>query len=104
MTDSPDGRITMAVLGVKIDTLEQKVDAIHADQTRLWTAHVELHQDQEQRIRYLEQRCHEEQPVLQRLREVEAEQARQKERMGIIAVGQGIYTTVAAFLASFFKS
>ncbi len=110
-TTNRNSRVTMAVLGVKLDNLDSKVDDVRTDlgkkiddvrtdQERLWETHVVLHREQEVRIRYLEKHCHDDTPVMARLRNIETEQARQKERLGIWAAGQGLYTTVAAILAA----
>jgi len=77
MPDTENGRVTLAVLGEKLDHIEALLSA-HIDDDRAW------HQDHEKRIRHLETRI------------VTVEQKQKG-----IAVGQSIFTAVAATIAGF---
>jgi hypothetical protein len=71
-------RVTMAVLGTKIDHLGEKIDGHAAQQDKLWTAHLQVHTDQEGRIRQLEACAHKEQPLAEKVSTLEKWQEGQK--------------------------
>ena len=80
-----NGRTTMATLGVKVDYMRDDIQEIK----KLLKEHCES----EERWR---------DALSTRVRSVEAEQARQKERLSIWAAGQAIWTAIAAVIAGVF--
>ena len=95
-------RVTMAVLGYKMDNLKEEVAAISATQEKLWVAHVELHTDQEQRMRHLERMGHMPDPCQERIRAVELDQRELKTAVRVTTGINAAYATIVATLAAFF--
>jgi len=87
----------MAVLGVKIDNLSDKVVGSIIERDKLWSMHLQLHHDQETRLRRLEALCHDEKPVVNRVVSLEKWQEGQNVRIGRIAL---IQTTLSAGIAT----
>ena len=90
-------RITMAILGFKIDNLAEKIDDGAASQEKLWIAHLAIHADQETRLRYLETHSRAASPFAERVINLEKWQEAQKVRTGRFAVVQ---TAISAALAA----
>jgi len=101
-TTQQRSRVTMAVLGNKMDNLSKEVVAIHEDQEKLWIAHVELHMDQEQRMRHLERMGHMPDPCQERIRAVELDQRELKTTVRVTTGINAAYATIVATLAAFF--
>lgn len=102
MNDGPqstnrNARVTMAVLGVKIDGLTDTVKAATRTQEKLWTSHTQVHQDQEARLRILERLCHNPEPVNKRIHDLEKWQEGEKVRTGKVAA---IQTSISAAISS----
>ena len=75
MADTTNGRVTLAVLGTKMDMLTAKLDE-----------HCDLHRDLDVR-----------------LREVEIEQGAQKVRAGVLAGINAAFTAIAAAAVAAFR-
>lgn len=109
MTDQPrttnrsNTRVTMAVLGTKLDHLTEKVDGIAAAQEKLWAAHVQVHADQETRIRFVESQSHDEEPLETRVRDLEKWQEGQKVRNTVVGVIQTSVSSAIASLTAFLQ-
>jgi len=95
-----NARVTMAVLGVKIDNLAEKIIEGAANRDKLWEAHLKVHGDQEARLRYVEKMCHDNTGVLTRISELEKWQEGQKVRTGkLLAIQTTVSTAIAGAIA-----
>lgn len=80
MTDGNNEKVTLAVLGNKLDNLTQKVEGgFHRVEKKVT--------DHEQRIRRVEDKA-----------------ASNEQKLGVYAMAQGTFTAVAAMLAGWFGS
>ena len=99
-TTQNNTRVTMAVLGTKIDHLSEKMDGHATQQEKLWTAHLKVHTDQETRMRTVESLCHDEEPLDKRVQSIERWQEGENVRTGKIAAAQtAISTAIAGAIA-----
>ena len=98
---SNNDKVTMAVLGVKIDVMAEKLDEHNARSDKLWDTHIVLHREQEERMRFLEHNCHNMKPHDERIREVEAEQRVLKHRIGVVGGLNAIATAIGTAFATF---
>jgi hypothetical protein len=93
-------KVTMAVLGVKIDNLTKDVSRIATGQEKLWEAHLKVHNDQEDRLRYVEKLCHDNTSTYEQIVELKTWQEGQKVRTGkLLALQTTISTAIAGALA-----
>jgi len=92
-----NARVTMAVLGVKIDNVSEKIGDFADTQEKLWATHTQVHQDQEARLRILERLCHNPEPVNKRIHNLEKWQEGEKVRTGKVAA---IQTSISAAISS----
>lgn len=80
MTDADNEKVTLAILGVKIDNLNENLsDGFERIESRL--------SDHETRLRSVEDKA-----------------KSNEQRLGMAATGQAIFTTIAAVLAGWFGS
>lgn len=86
----------MAVLGVKIDNLTEKITDTNREHDKLWAAHLHLHTDQETRMRRLEACTQGATPLNERVADIEKWQEGEKVRNGKLAA---IQTLIAAGFA-----
>ena len=86
--DTPNGRVTLAVLGEKMDNFESLLQSIRVE-VKVGA------DDREMRLRCLENI---------RFPSIENRVGRVEERQGAFAVGQGIFTTIAAVIAGWVGS
>ena len=88
MTDTENGRVTLAI--IQRDILH--LTALFVDHA---SADIKRSDDREDRLREIE---------YVRIPQIENRVGRVEERQGGIAVGQGIFTTIAAVIAGWFGS